>query len=309
MSVAASAPTTDAVFEQLAQLARAHTSLFADIWGRSRQAFGRAWVSELAENVVRLFGPEDTAAWEAALRGYAAFALDAVRSQERFAATGRYQATEFGEVRQQYYDSADHMLGRYLPGLFLSQYLWPHHFRLLRFFREEVVPRLIPPPTLFYDVGVGTGTYSREILRAFPATRGRGFDISPHAVTFAGRLLRAWGVSDRYEFVLGDVLEGEPAAPLADMVVSHELLEHIEWPDRLCRLLYALTRPGGRAYITAAVNAAHSDHIYLFRAPDEVEAMLTATGWRILAARAEPAEGDEEFDPRPCVCGFLCERA
>lgn len=300
--------TAAATFERLSELARTHTYLFADIWRRSRDEFGLQWVEEIADNAIRLFGREEDGHWEAALRGYAEFALDAMRNQKFFEKHGHYRWSTLGEIRGRYYDNEEHMMRNYLPGMYLSHYLWPHHFKLLTFFRSDVLPSLTPPPALFYDVGIGTGMYSREVLRAFPGVRGKGFDISNYSVAFTRRVLQTYGLMDRYEFVIGNIFEAELPQERADFLVSQEVLEHLEEPLRFCEILYSLTKRGGKAYITAAVNAAHSDHIHLFRSPDEVQAMLAKAGWKVLKWRAEYAYAGQPTEITPSVAGFVCER-
>ncbi len=296
------------VFERLAELARTKTHFFADIWHRSSKEFGPSWAEEVVDVVVRLFGPEQNEDWEAAIRGYAEFALDAMRNQKFFEANRRYRWSKLDEIQGRYYDNEAHMMKNYLPGMYLSHYLWPHHFRLLTFFRTEVLRHLVPAPSLFYDVGIGTGMYSREVLRAFPSVRGRGFDISPYSAGFTRRVLRAYAVEDRYDIVLGDVFATTSPNETADFVVSQEVLEHLEDPERFTGILYRLVKRGGKAYITAAINAGHSDHIYLFHSPEEVRTMLLKTGWQVIASRAEYAYGGAPIEITPCVAGFLCQR-
>jgi SAM-dependent methyltransferase len=192
--------------------------------------------------------------------------------------------------------------------MYLSHYLWPHHYRLLRFFNSEVIPQIDPAPSVFYDVGLGTGMYSRETMRAFPNVRGKGFDISEYSIEFTRRVLQAYDVADRYEFVKGNIFETELPLGTGDFIVSQEVLEHLEDPGQFCEILHDLTKPGGKAYITAAVNAAHSDHIYLFRSPQEVQAILENSGWNILQSKAEYAYEGVPNEFTPCVAGFFCER-
>jgi SAM-dependent methyltransferase len=295
------------IFERLTELARQKTLLLSDIWRRTSEEFGDAWVEEIVESFTRLFGSEENDEWELALRSYRGFALDAMRSQQFFEAHGHYRWSTLDGVRQQFYENEQYMLRSYLPGLYLSTYLWPHHFRLLTFFRQDVLPHLASS-RLIYDVGVGTGVYSRETLRAFPRARGKGFDISPNSIAFAGKVLEAYGLADRYEFVLGDILTAKLPQEAADLVIGHEVLEHLEEPNQFCEIMRRLTRAGGSAYLTAAVNAAHSDHIYLFRSPQEVYEMLRRAGWEVLKWRAEYAYVGEDVSVTPCVVGFLCGR-
>lgn len=296
-----------ATFDRLAALARKRSYFFSDIWQRSRALFGEPWVEEFVDNIDRLFGRE-AGGWEAAVDGYAEFALDAMRNQKYFEANRTYRYHSLAEIEGRFYRSEAHMMRNYLPGMFLSHYLWPHHFRLLTFFREQILPAVPAGARRFYDVGIGTGVYSREVMRALPQASGTGFDISEYSIAFTRNLLTAFGLSDRYSFVLSNIYTASLPEAKADFLVSQECLEHLEDPTRFCEILLALTRPGGRAYITAAINAAHSDHIYLFRSPDEVRALLEGVGWRIMTFRAEYAYTDRPAELTPCVAGFLCER-
>lgn len=300
--------SAEEIFDRLAELARAKTPFFADIWQRSRQEFGPAWVEEITDNVVRLFGADDEERWLAAIQGYAEFALDAMRNQKYFEKHGRYRWNKLDDIQTRYYDSETHMMQNYLPGMYLSHYLWPHHFKLLTFFRTQILPGIQPAPRLFYDVGIGTGMYSRETLRGLPNVRGKGFDISRYSVAFTRNSLESYGVMSRYDFVLSNIFTAPLPPEQADFLVSQEVLEHLEDPARFCRILHDLLKPGGRAYITAAINAAHSDHIYLFRSPAEVETLLKVAGWRVLTSRAEYGYTGMPIEVTPCVAGFVCTR-
>ena len=45
--------------------------------------------------------------------------------------------------------------------------------------------------------------------------------------------------------------------------------------------LKKLTTLGGRLFVTAALNAAHADHIYLYRKPEEIIAQVEAAGMHV----------------------------
>ena len=42
-----------------------------------------------------------------------------------------------------------------------------------------------------------------------------------------------------------------------------------------------MVTPGGKLFVTAALNAAHADHIYLYREPAEVVAQVEAVGLQV----------------------------
>lgn len=297
--------SSEEVFNQLSDLAKAKTPFFSEVWRKGRQAFGPAWAEELVDNVTRLFGTEEDGGWERAIRGYAEFALDAMRNQKFFEANGRYRWSRLADIQGRYYESEEHMMKNYLPGMWLSHYLWPHHYKMLAFFRKEVLSQ-VSNPALFHDVGIGTGMYSREMLRIFPSIRGKGFDISEYSARFTTQALKAYGLDNRYEVVLGNIFTAKVPEQKADFVVSQEVLEHLEEPERFIRILREMAKD--KAYITAAINAGHTDHIYLFRSAEEVIAMLERAGWKILKWHAELAYEGMPPELTPSVAGFFCQR-
>lgn len=130
----------DAVVKEFQARLQQKYPAFAGIVERDYAEFGDTWADALSHNIETMFGPPDDPKWAEALRGYVLFSLDALRSQKFFEDNGRYQASNYAEVKRDYWDNPDFMLANYLPGMFASYYLWPHHYRLLCFFRDEVLP-------------------------------------------------------------------------------------------------------------------------------------------------------------------------
>jgi hypothetical protein len=276
---------------------------FAGQWEETRRLFGERWERDFSALIARSCGANPSAAWDDVLDGYVAFTTDALRAQVFFERHGRYQASRYAIVNAECYQNADFMLRRYLPGLLLSHYVWPHHYRLLEGFRTRLLPGLRSART-FYEVGVGCGMYSLAALQALPDTTGVGIDVSPHALEFTDGLLRAHAMGHRYAVVTRDIV-AEPGLEPADLVISQEVLEHLEDPPAFLRALRGLVRPRGTAYITAAVNAGHTDHIYLYRSPAEVRAQLEAAGWIVTDSQVESACLGKPPHLRPTVAGFL----
>jgi SAM-dependent methyltransferase len=274
--------------ERLDACFRATSPVFRDVVARNRDALGPEWCRSLDETVTRLF-PGD-AELAAAVEGYARFALDIVRRTMKFEKERAYPARTYAEVARDVYGDAAYMRTRYLPGLLLSHELWPHHHRQRRFFEEAFVSDLRRAGTgPFYDVGVGTGFYSRVALAGAPEARGIGFDVSPASRDYAEWHVAAFGAGERYRVELRDVLADPP--PPVPRVVCVEVLEHLEDPLAFARGLRRLLAPGGKAFVTAAINAPNADHIYLYRSAEEVKAQLVEAGFVVeqyLAALAGP---------------------
>jgi 2-polyprenyl-3-methyl-5-hydroxy-6-metoxy-1,4-benzoquinol methylase len=298
---------TGSTFQQLSALLRERYPNYAGLWEKSREEFGPDWEAEISTNIRRVFGGEPGPRWAEAIDGYAEFCTEALRAQVYFERTGRYRATSYQEVVRDCYHSADYMERRYLPGQYLSHMIWPHHQKMLRHFTRTLLPRVTADVARFYEVGVGCGMYSQRTLQLLPESRGVGFDISDYALGFTRRVVEAHGVGGRYATRNQNII-ATPIPEKADLVISQEVLEHLEDPAAFVRGLFAATRPGGWGYITAAINAAHTDHIYLYRSTGEVREQIEGAGWRVEDVQVESNYPEKPPEQRPTIVGFLTRR-
>ncbi|MBP7650300.1 MAG: class I SAM-dependent methyltransferase [Phenylobacterium sp.] len=274
-----------------------------DLVDRAAMAFGKPWADEAEKTLQVLFSDDEALAL--AVKGYSAFALDSMRRQARFEKDLAYPAKTYEEAAREVYFNDDHMMGVYLPGLLLSHFLWPHHYRQLEFFDTAfVAPMRAAGGDRFVEVGVGTGLYSRRLLQALPGATGHGLDISPASQAYANRHLSAFGFGDRYQVHLRDVAEEAEAS--ASWLVCVEVLEHLEDPVTFLQTLRRTLAPGGRAFITAALDAANADHIYLYRTSEQVQAHLEAAGFALeqafLGAAYKPVRAGA---PVPLAAAFV----
>jgi SAM-dependent methyltransferase len=283
---------------------RSASPVFRNVVAAGRDAFGETWAAELDEAVARLLVGEAELA--AGVDGYSRFALDVVRLQIRFEKERAYAPRSYAEVDGAVYQNDDYMRTCYLPGLLLSHYLWPHHYRQAGFFRDTFVAALRRAGGAeFYDVAVGTGFYSRLALLGAPEARAVGFDVSAASAEFARRHVAAFGAGERYRVELRDVME-DPPEPV-DWLVCVELLEHLEDPVALLGALRSILRPGGQAFIATALNAPNADHIYLYRTADEVKAQLLEAGFKPIQYACSVSRPQQSPDqPVAEVAAFIC---
>ena len=295
------------VFKKLYQIIEHKYPNYATLWLKSLDEFGETWEEEISHNISGVFGCEYNERWEEAVNGYAEFCTDALRAQVFFEKNNCYKTSNYDSVVKECYHSPEYMKIRYLPGQYLSHYIWPHHQKMLRHFIQNLLPKIKGDVSLFYEVGVGCGMYSQWSLCAMPKVVGVGYDISNYALEFTLRVLQAHGLNNRYKVKKQNILTN-PVDVKADFIISQEVLEHLECPQAFIARLYEATRPNGWGYITAAINAAHTDHIYLYRTPKEVQNQIEAVGWEICDTQIESNYPEKPIEFRPTIVGYLVRK-
>lgn len=261
------------------EIAAREFGLIAGRFAESRALFGQDWAAGF-DAVLRKMMPDEEAL-RAALAGYTEFVVDSMRMQVAFQKTGRYQTETFEDACRAVYHDEAHMTREYLPALLLSHFLWPHHWRHAQFFRHVFLPELAAAEDArFHDVGVGTGFYTVSTLEGAPAANCIGWDVSPHSVAFAEKLAQRAGVGERVTFRLEDIRAQHDAEP-RPFLVCIEVLEHVPDPMALLHTLGAMLTDGGKAFLGTALNAAHRDHIYLYRNEQDVIDHVEAAGFTV----------------------------
>ncbi len=260
---------------------------FSGVIQKQIDSFGDPWL-RLFEKELETFFAKDRELIERAVIGYGKFALDSMKLQVKFQKTREYDNKTYEEAASEVYQNKEYMFGLYLPGILLSHYLWKHHFLQHVFFLEKFLPLVgSGDGKVFFDIGVGTGFYSKEMLTRSNLT-GKGFDLSPHSLEHTLLLLGKHNVSKRYEANLRDII-GNPVSPAADFLINIEVLEHLENPQMFIDSLAGMLMPGGYGLISAAINAPNADHIYLYRNSEEVAEQLLKAGFEIVDSTVDAA--------------------
>ena len=252
--------------------------------------FGFPLIANFNTELLTLFG-SDTKKLSNAVTGYAKFSLEAMKLQMKFQKTRQYESASYADANNQVYQNRDYMFNLYLPGILISHYLWRHHYKQQIFFDDLFLPEISKNESLFFDVGIGTGFYSKRMLEK-TSMKGVGFDMSPHSIEFTQALIKSHGLNDRYSTRLEDICSFKDKVQ-ADVIINVEVLEHLEDPQGFLNCLTAMLKPGGHAFIAAAVNAPNEDHIYLYRSGEEVAKHIEISGLRIIHHSYDYA-----YDPR-----------
>lgn len=258
--------------------------------------------------ILRLAFPEKP--WpDWAVQGFVNLNKAILKEEMHFKQTGQYaaQPEDLERVTQAVYDNEEVMDRYYLVGLYSTYFLWPHHYRILEFYRRSFL-QVGPSPNHVMEWGVGHGLLALEALEQWTAAQATLVDLSKFSLAFAGRLLDAAGVAERCQRRQGNVLELQLPRQ-AERIICSELLEHVPDPDRLLERLRAALAPGGCAYLTGAINAAQPDHVYLFTSDEQLFRLMEKHGFRIQAhLTACHPNREQERDP-PAVVALVAQAA
>ena len=233
---------------------------------------------QLLEWAEKLLGPDHLATLA---RGYALFVLDVSKSQMRYERARRYENLTFEEAGRAVYFNEE-FAADYHWGVYTTTFAWDHHVRLHRFFTEQFLP-LLPATGSAIDLGSGSGVWSAMLAAALPGWRTLGLDISPHFAQRAEQLVAAAGLADRCHFEVADALAWQPAEPV-DAGMTCFVLEHLEDPRLLLESLSRALVPRGHAFVTGALTAAESDHIFEFTRESELLLLAEECGLRVVAS-------------------------
>jgi len=224
----------------------------------------------------------------------------------QFVRTGEYSSKSFDEVNRRVYENPD-VMQYYMHGLLLSQFLWPHHYNILLFFRKTIgANRHIRN---YLEIGGGHGLYISEAISIIGENAKFDLvDISQSSIDIAGKMIG----NDHVSFILSDVYDYNPALNY-DFITMGEVLEHVEDPVKLLKKLYTLLSDDGKLFITTPTNAPAIDHIHLFRNAGEIREVIAAAGFEIenescIYSEDMPAELAEKYKVSMMYAGVLIKR-
>lgn len=224
----------------------------------------------------------------AMLDAFARFSSDVILEQARYEASGRYASTSFAECQAAVYDQPD-VMDEYLWGIFLTNFLWAHHFELCLFYERAFLSRLrdraragTDDVPRIVEIAPGHGGWGVWALTEHPDASLTGYDISASSVTIATRMAAAAGVGTRAAYQQQNALALDPATASGNALVCCFVVEHLEDPDGLFAAFERLLEPEGIGFVTGALTAAQIDHIYEFRYESELVTLCEKHGLRVI---------------------------
>lgn len=213
--------------------------------------------------VVRAHGDE---VLEQLADGYACYTMEVNRAQQAYEKRGYYEFTKFSEANKRVYQQADYMRDYYW-GVFAILFSWSHYVELMEFYLTRFVPKL-QSGTLI-EIAPGHGAWGVLAVTNCEGLTLLGMDISPTSIELCPKMAAGAGVGDRCFYQLGDATKIEHPSAGYDSAICSFLLEHLEDPGKFLSDFGASLRPGALAFVTLALTAAQTDHIYEFKSVSE----------------------------------------
>jgi len=184
----------------------------------------------------------------------------------------KYRCASIQEAQDAVYSNRAFM-SRYVNGLLFSQIFWRNHAQAIEIFRI----RFLPNNRHMYqhlEVGPGHGLFLVFAARDERCRSLTAWDLSPSSMESTKRALRKMDVGREVSLQMRDVVGTEPPNEEFDSIICSEVLEHTGDPERALDNMYKALRPGGRIFLNVPVNSPAPDHIYLWRRPEDVCAMI-----------------------------------
>ena len=231
------------------------------------------------------------------------------RCQVDFLRTGRYPTASQDDAVERVYASPRTM-APYMIGLALSQFLWPAHYALFRFF-AAALREFGPGIDNYLEVGPGHGLFLdralEEIGRAVNVTV---VDISPTSLELTRAVMARFRPQlSGVRYVAGDVLQMHLNERF-DFITMGEVLEHVADPQALLHWLHDALTDRGHTFVSTCANCPAPDHLVQFNSVDEIRAQFRQAGLamvRELALAAEDMSVEEALARRVTVnyCAIL----
>ena len=215
---------------------------------------------------------------------------DTLREQMYFMQHKKYRYSTLAEVIDLVYRNSDYM-NRYMYGLAITDFLWPNHVEMVRFFKRTL-PR--GSTGAYLEVGPGHGHYLMTAMRESGYTSYTGIDISAASIEQTRSFVEYFlpDSSASLSLLETDFLDAQGLDSAEfDAIVMGEVLEHVEAPDLFLQRIASLAKPDTHIFITSCINAPEIDHIFLWRTIESLELLINENGLQIVDKAYMPYSG------------------
>jgi 2-polyprenyl-3-methyl-5-hydroxy-6-metoxy-1,4-benzoquinol methylase len=248
-----------------------------------------------------------------AVGAYLKMCNDMMRCQVGFMKTGEYPVKQATDALENVYNNETEMQS-YMIGLALSQFLWSSHYAIFTFFKDAL-KKLSPSAHSYLEIGPGHGLFLSQAMKLLKECRKFvTVDISATSIQITKSIMQHIfpGEADKVVYHINDMLDLSLEEKY-DFISMGEVIEHVNFPDKLLEKLKDLLTPEGKGFVSTCVDCPATDHVYHFRSVDEIRDLISKCGLSIVDERVCPVEDlpMEEIVRRKITINYCCivERA
>jgi 2-polyprenyl-3-methyl-5-hydroxy-6-metoxy-1,4-benzoquinol methylase len=211
----------------------------------------------------------------------------------RFLTKGEYCRGDFDDIYQNVYSDNKAMMS-YMLGLLLSQFLWPHHYKLNLFYKKILAKHAqwFPQGLAVLEIGPGHGFHFLELLNTSKENlSGVLVDLSPVSLALTKKIIEGHPryADTNISFYESKIEDFEAEDRRFDLIVAGEVLEHLSEPGELLKNMKALLNDGGYIYLTTCANCPAVDHLTHFPCVCEVKKLCQQHGLEVVEECIAPS--------------------
>ena len=156
---------------------------------------------------------------------------------------------------------------------------------------------VVPSTGKILEVPSGTGFFLCEFLKRNPTWTGCGIDLADSSIEFSKALFEVNNIPKNSYKILQMNFHEIDSDIKYDRILCGEFLEHLEDPLHALKKLKSLLTRDGKLFVTAAVWAAHIDHIFLYKSAEEVRKHIKEAGLNIENELVQAVFEKDESNP------------
>lgn len=141
------------------------------------------------------------------------------------------------------------------------------------------------------DVGIGPGVIFEELVKFFPRSQIDGIDVSSHCIRYVKKMIMGSNF-ENYRLLKVDIRDPIGIDNDYDLIIASEIIEHVEDPVSVLRLIFQSLKPGGRLVTGVPTNLPMSMHLFNFRDFEHTISIFQSVGFRLLEAKVYPLYGN-----------------
>ena len=208
---------------------------------------------------------------------YLTIMADILKETIYFQENGKYRYSSFAEVANNVYYN-DSYMSLYMHGVFISLFFWPNHLELFRFFRESLPKK---KKGSYLEIGPGHGYFFSTAVNLTAYDNFMGIDLSETSIRQTKALVDRHDKIKNIDLRCVNFLEFSLKTSAFDAIVMGEMLEHVENPQDFLKKIAMIAKKNAYIFITTCINAPLTDHIYLFKDTQQIEALFSECDLRI----------------------------